>query len=278
LASLRAKTWNARPSKSGKEVLGASRHGTATTRNVTTWSREHAAAGQRVHAVTRHVATCSRKEGRFMRTLVLTTQKGGAGKTTLAASLAVAAQQDGERVLAVDIDPQGSLWSWSQRRGLNGVKAAKSDAADLKRFLAQARQEGAGAATLAIVDTPGQFGGGVTLALQDADLCLMPVKPSILDVEASRPTVEQLRRIGRPYAFVLNQCSPSSQSRTIDAATALVKAGALAPSMVATRTDFLDAMTTGQGVTEYAPKGKAAQEITLLWQWVKSRLEGLSHG
>jgi len=118
----------------------------------------------------------------------------------------------------------------------------------------------------------------VTLALQDADLCLMPVKPSILDVEASRPTVEQLRRIGRPYAFVLNQCSPSSQSRTVDAATALVKAGALAPSMVATRTDFLDAMTTGQGVTEYAPKGKAAQEITLLWQWVKSRLEGLSHG
>jgi len=72
-----------------------------------------------------------------MRTLVLTTQKGGAGKTTLAASLAVAAQQDGERVLAADIDPQGSLWSWSQRRGLNGVKAAKSDAADLKRFLAQ---------------------------------------------------------------------------------------------------------------------------------------------
>jgi chromosome partitioning protein len=213
-----------------------------------------------------------------MRALVLTTQKGGAGKTTLAVSLAVAAQQDGEHVLAVDVDPQGSLWSWGQRRGANGVRTVRSDAADLKRVLAQACQAGAAAATLAIVDTPGQFGGGVTLALQDADLCLMPVKPSILDVEAARPTVEQLRRIRRPYAFVLNQCAPSSQSRTIDAATALVKAGTLAPSMVAARTDFLDAMTAGQGVTEYAPKGKAAQEITLLWQWVKSRLEGLSHG
>src|SRR4051812_38444503 len=124
-----------------------------------------------------------------MRALVLTTQKGGAGKTTLAASLAVAAQEDGERVLAIDVDPQGSLWSWSQRRGLNGVKAVKSDAADIRKLLAQARQKGEAAPTLAIIDTPGQFGGGVTLALQDADLCLMPVKPSILDVEASRPTV-----------------------------------------------------------------------------------------
>ena len=57
-----------------------------------------------------------------MRALALTTQKGGAGKTTLAASLAVAAHQDGEQVLAIDVDPQGSLWSWSQRRGVNGVR------------------------------------------------------------------------------------------------------------------------------------------------------------
>src|ERR671926_1994389 len=185
-----------------------------------------------------------------MRVLVFTTQKGGAGKTTLAASLAVAAVSDGESVHAIDIDPQGSLYSWGQRRtsaGISGTSVVKADPADLKRELTRARNAGA---SLTVVDTPGLFGAGVTLALQDADLCLMPVKPSILDVEASRPTVEQLRRIGRPFAFVLNQCSPSRQSRTIDAATALVKAGALAPSMVAARADFLDAMTAGEGVME----------------------------
>lgn len=118
------------------------------------------------------------------------------------------------------------------------------------------------------------FGPDVALVLREASLCLLPVKPSILDVEAARPTVEQLRLLGRPFAFVLNQCNATTQARTLDAATALVSSGALAPSMVATRSDFLDSMTTGQGVTEVAPKGKAAVEVRLLWQWIKAQLAG----
>lgn len=210
-----------------------------------------------------------------MRVLLLTTQKGGAGKTTLAASLAVAAMRAGERVHAIDLDPQASLFAWGQRRGGNGITVTKADPADLKRELARAARADA---SLVVVDTPGLYGASVTLALHEADLCLMPVKPSILDVEASRPTVEQLRRIGRPFAFVLNQCTPASQNRTLDAATALVKAGALAPSMVAARSDFLDAMTAGEGVTEVNPKGKAAQEVALLWHWIKGKLEEDTHG
>jgi chromosome partitioning protein len=132
----------------------------------------------------------------------------------------------------------------------------------------------AGQVSLVIVDTPGRFGPDVALVLREASLCLLPVKPSILDVEAARPTVEQLRLLGRQFAFVLNQCNATTQARTLDAATALVSTGALAPSMVATRSDFLDSMTTGQGVTELAPKGKAAVEIRLLWQWVKAQLAG----
>ena len=100
----------------------------------------------------------------------------------------------------------------------------------------------------------------------------MPVKPSILDVEASRPTVEQLRRIGRPYAFVLNQCAPSSQSRTIVLCHRACEgrcAGAVnggGARRLSRRHD------NRAGRYRIAPKGKAAQEITLLWQWVKSRL------
>jgi chromosome partitioning protein len=212
-----------------------------------------------------------------MHVLVFTTQKGGSGKTTLAASLAVAAAQDGEEVHAIDVDQQSSLYNWGQRRGATaGLTVSKADPADLKREITSAKAAGA---SLVIVDTPGLFGATVTLALQEADLCLIPVKPSILDVEASRPTVEQLRRIGRRFAFVLNQCTPSSQARTLDAATALVKSGALAPSMVAIRADFLDAMTAGQGVTEIVhSKAKAAQEIALLWHWLKGKLDGDNYG
>jgi chromosome partitioning protein len=216
-----------------------------------------------------------------MRILTLTTQKGGSGKTTLAASLAVAAMQDGEVVSVIDTDPQASLAGWGRRRassvedGSTAISVHKAEPSGLKALLGRVRKDGR--TTLAIVDTPGTFGAGVTLALQDADLCLMPVKPSILDVEATRPTVEQLRLLGKPFAYVLNQCNATTQARTLDAATALVKTGALAPSMVATRSDFLDAMTTGQGVSEFAPRGKATVEIRLLWQWAKARLDETAH-
>lgn len=211
-----------------------------------------------------------------MHVLALTTQKGGSGKTTLAASLAVAALQDGERVAILDTDQQRSLTSWGQRRKAGDLTVQSVEPSGFKAALGRLRLDGS--TTLAIVDTPGLFGAGVTLVLQEASLCLLPVKPSILDVEAARPTVEQLRMLGRRFGFVLNQCNATTQARTLDAATALVKAGALAPSMVASRSDFLDAMTTGQGVTEFAPRGKAAVEIRLLWQWAKSQLEGSANG
>ena len=207
-----------------------------------------------------------------MRVLALTTQKGGSGKSTLAASLAVAAMQDGETVAALDTDPQGSLAGWGQRREANGVAVERVEPAAIKGVIDRLRRDRA--ASLVVIDTPGYFGAGVALALREANLCLLPVKPSILDVEAARPTVEQIRVLGRQFAFVLNQCNATTQARTLDAATALVSTGALAPSMVATRSDFLDAMTMGQGVTEIAPKGKAAVEIRLLWQWIKAQLAG----
>ena len=55
-------------------------------------------------------------DGKFMRTIAFLTQKGGAGKTTLAASLAAAAAHAGERVIALDLDPQASLLRWGRYR------------------------------------------------------------------------------------------------------------------------------------------------------------------
>ena len=209
-----------------------------------------------------------------MRILTLTTQKGGSGKSTLAASLAVAAAQDGEVVAILDTDQQKSLAGWAGRRGSGDLSVQAVEPSGYKAAVAKLKAEGR--VTLLVVDTPGLFGAGVALVLKDADFCILPVKPSILDVEAARPTVEQLRLLGRRFAFVMNQCNATTQARTLDAATALVSTGALAPSMVATRSDFLDAMTMGQGVTEIAPRGKAAIEIRLLWQWVKAQI-GVTH-
>ena len=53
-----------------------------------------------------------------MQTIVLTTQKGGAGKSTLAISLALAAIRAGHNVRLIETDPQGTVSNWKRRRPL----------------------------------------------------------------------------------------------------------------------------------------------------------------
>jgi len=223
-----------------------------------------------------HVITWSGGSGGVVRILTFASQKGGSGKTSLAVSTAVAAAEDGETVVAIDTDPQKSLSAWGKRRQAQSVRVEMVEPSQVRSVISGLRK--AGDTSLVIVDTPGFFGAGVALALQDADFVLVPVKPSILDVEAARPTVEQLQTLRKTFGLVLNQCLSSSQGRTLDAATALVRSGTLAPCMVALRADFLDSMTAGLGVTEIAPKGKAATEIRLLWAWLKARLVEVSDG
>ena len=114
--------------------------------------------------------------------------------------------------------------------------------------------------------------------MQVASLCLVPARPSALDIEASRPTIGALSRLQKPFAFVLNQCPVGRTNRPLDASRALGLLGVLAPTMIAQRSDHMDAIALGQGVTEYNPAGKAAEEIRLLWAWVNKKMEGPRHG
>lgn len=206
-----------------------------------------------------------------MRVLTMAARKGGAGKTTLATSLAVAAAQDGEIVVAVDLDPQGSMREWSERREAKDIVFRPVEASGLDDLLKRLRDHGR--TTLVVIDTPGEFGPTVTVALRQSDLTLLPVRPSLLDVTATKRTAEALDVLGRRYAFVLSQVQGSSQGRAEEAAQALVEIGPLFPGYVALRTDHLDAMMTGQGVTEWRPKGSAADEIRALWTWTRAKLE-----
>ena len=206
-----------------------------------------------------------------MRVLTMAAQKGGAGKTTLATSLAVAAVQAGEIVVTIDLDPQGSLREWSERREAKDIVFQAVEASGLAALLKRLRDHGK--TTLVVVDTAGVIGPEVTVALQNADLALLPVRPSLLDLTATRRTAERLDSLKRRYAFVLNQVQAAAFGRVEDAAEALVEIGPLYPGSIALRTDHLDAMTLGLGVTEWRSKGAAAEEVTELWAWVKSKLE-----
>lgn len=210
-----------------------------------------------------------------MKVLGLMTQKGGTGKTTLAASLGVVAHELGERVFLIDMDPQGSLMSWSSRRSAEQPPVDRITPDKLASAIAAlAKQD----YSLVVIDTAGIDSAATSAAMQISNLCLIPARPSALDIEAARPTIGALSRLQRPFAFVLNQAPAGRTNRPLDASRALGLLGVLAPTMIAQRSDHMDAVALGMGVTEFNPTGKAAEEVRQLWAWANKRMEGERHG
>ncbi|TPK79024.1 ParA family protein [Mesorhizobium sp. B2-4-13] len=205
-----------------------------------------------------------------MKTVTFVTQKGGSGKSSLAANLAVAAEQAGERVFLLDLDRQGTLARWIDRRTAEtpGFDTIASES-QLDAALATLAQQHF---TVAILDTAGTDSPLVTAAIRVADLCLVPARPTPADLEATQPTLSAIQATRRRFAFVLSQ-APVRSGRLGEAAAGLRMLGVLAEPPIAQRNDHQDALGAGQGVTEFNPGGKAAEEIRSLWGWIATKLK-----
>jgi chromosome partitioning protein len=213
-----------------------------------------------------------------MRTIALLTQKGGAGRTTLAASLAVAAAHAGETVIALDLDPQASLLRWGKRRAAanapNKVMIEPLEGERLPRLRAIIEGLAGMGFTIAIFDTAAADRAAAHFVTEAADLCLLPTRPTCLDVDTTAATFRAVYLTKRKAAFVLNQCPPNYRSsRTSESAKGLTQLGVLAEPTLCARTDFQDAIEAGLGVTEYARASRAAQEIEALWSWIRAQFE-----
>jgi chromosome partitioning protein len=210
-----------------------------------------------------------------MQTIVLATQKGGSGKTTLAIGLALAAIQAGHTVRLIETDSQGTLSNWQSRRPYaEPIVEPIYAAGDFEQRLQSLDRSGA---TLAIIDTAGGVSAATTAAVRYADLCLIPARPSIADIEATVTTLDMVRAWKRPFAFILNQ-TPIRGQRLNTAANALSEeaaldiSGVVATPFIVMRNDHQDALSAGLAVNEYAPTSKSAEEIRGLWQWVEAKL------
>jgi len=211
-----------------------------------------------------------------MHTIVLATQKGGSGKSTLAVGLALAAIQAGHTVRLIETDSQGTLSNWQSRRiYAEPIVEPVYVAGDIEARLQSLSVSGV---TLAIIDTAGDISAVTMAAIRCADLCLIPARPTIADIEATASTLHLIRANDTPFAFVLNQ-TPIRGQRINNAATALCdeatldSAGVLAQPFIVMRNDHQDALSAGLAVSEYAPAGKSADEVRGLWQWVATRLD-----
>ncbi|CAN7639247.1 ParA family protein [Bradyrhizobium sp. LjRoot220] len=210
-----------------------------------------------------------------MQTIVLATQKGGSGKSTLAIGLALAAIQAGHTVRLIETDSQGTLSNWQARRPYaEPIVEPVYVAGDVDQRLQSLDRDGV---TLTIIDTSGGVSAATTTAIRHADLCLIPARPTVADIEATASTLGVVRAWNKPFAFILNQ-TPIRGQRLTTAANALSEeaaldiSGVVATPFIVMRNDHQDALSAGLAVNEYAPGSKSAEEIRGLWQWVEAKL------
>lgn len=209
-----------------------------------------------------------------MKVVALLARKGGTGKTTIAIHLACIAQAEGRRVLFFDLDPQRSLSAWWQSRSADTPGLAETDARRLPALLAAAEVEGY---DLAIIDTPPAISFATAQVAELADLAVIPLRPSILDIYAVESTVLVVQASKTPALLVLNACMAGREageaSSTIEARTALQGLGVpVADASLAQRMDYTRALNGGEAVNEFAPSSRAAAEMARLWADVAGRL------
>lgn len=193
-------------------------------------------------------------------------QKGGAGKTTLAAHLAVAFTAMKKSVAIVDIDPQQSLTAWYRLREAKlGDAGAGVLASQIKGWRTKNEVEKlARDHDVVLIDSPPHMETEARIAVRAANLVVVPVQPSPMDVWATRPTLELAAAEKVPVLIVLNRMPP----RGVLAEAMVEEIGKLgatvAKSRIGNRIVFASALSEGRAVGEVQPRSKAAREIAAL--------------
>lgn len=194
--------------------------------------------------------------------ITIAQQKGGAGKTTVAAQLAVAFLSTGASVATIDIDPQGSLTLWYAARMAtlgeeNKLIHAQVQGWRLKKEVQRLAEE----ADYVIVDAPPHAESDATIAIREADLVVIPMQPSPMDLWASHPTIKTAKAEGTETLVLMNRVAPRTKlnAAIVDKLADLDTKTAKHP--LGNRVAFAASMMDGLGVVESEKSGAAAKEI-----------------
>lgn len=203
-----------------------------------------------------------------MKTYAFISQKGGAGKTTLALHFAVEAAIRGRKVLVIDLDPQASaiLWADRRRRQTVDIDVSNEPAPRLGAALEAADREGY---QVVVVDTAPNADRTAFIAAKAADMVLVPCRPSILDLDAISATLDACR--DTEARVVINAARVRSPT-IMEARTAVAqRGGLLAGAVVHDRVDFQHALNDGRIAQEFRPDGLAAGEIRSLYDVIAGK-------
>ncbi len=203
------------------------------------------------------------------RIITVAQQKGGSGKTTVAVNLAVELRARGHSVAIVDTDPQGSMGRWFIERverlgddeeldfSTSSAWGASYESEKLKKRF-----------DFVIIDTPPKIDADLRPALRVADLVVVPVATSHVDLWATEGVLDLTRREKARALIVLNRTRPSTRLAVEVAEKASELGADLADVQIANRVIYAETLGQGLGVGERARSGPAKQEIVALTEEV----------
>jgi chromosome partitioning protein len=203
-----------------------------------------------------------------VKTIVVASQKGGSCKTTTAALLAVEAERAGDGpAWLIDTDKQGSLSRWHDRRQSETPQRGEMAFGELVTGLKNIA--GRHGATFCFIDTAPTISSQSAAIIALADLVLIPVQPSPVDLWAVADTVEMVKEAEKPFLFVMTKANAQANI-TAQTIAALSHHGRVAQTFIANRVAYAVAMAGGNTAPELSPNGPAATETSALWLEVKA--------
>jgi chromosome partitioning protein len=205
-----------------------------------------------------------------MRTIAVIARKGGSGKTTVATHLALAAHLRGLKVLVADIDPQHSSMEVFRARQASAPECVETSGPKLFPLqMAAVRSE----VDLMVIDTAAGAEEDLASAVVLADLSLLVLRPTFLDLAAAIQTVDVVRRLRKPAMVLVNQAPPAREGVEAPAVKRALQALTLlrlpvAPAILRSRAIYQSALETGRSAEESDDRA-AAQEIAAFWAFIE---------
>jgi len=178
------------------------------------------------------------------------------------------------RCLLIDEDPQGSLTLWNalRREAALPIKTVKRELADV---LKKAKRRDV---DWVFIDTPANVSVSVVDAIRAARLVIIPCRPGLLDIDAVQETIDFSRRLGTPYAVVLNGAPPKREDAESPVVTAARECLAelnvpVWGGQITHRVSFSLAVSRGEGVQEQDLDVSSCAEIARLWQAIEKSVQ-----
>lgn len=206
------------------------------------------------------------------RIITVAQQKGGSGKTTIAANLAVALRARGHRVALLDTDPQGSLGRWFMERLARGLEDEGLEFTTSSAWGASYESEKLKKRfDYVIIDTPPKIDSDLRPALRVADLVVVPVASSQVDLWATEGVLDLARREKCDMLIVLNRTRPNTRLATEIAARAEGLGAEVAAVRIAARVAYAETLGEGLAAPDGGRNHAARAEIEALTDEILSR-------